>query len=225
MHGAGRVLRRDRVHETYEIGPRPRGAALGDRPSAVDLEGTEQGLRAVACVLELPAAPPAPSGRPVREAPLQGLHARFLVDREHHRPGRGLQVQRGDFADLLPKLGIGAMHSALNLVRPQVDVGQDALVTAPADSLDQAARGRFVHQTVDGPGPLAGGRHGLTGQGDQLEASDPGRTWAWGRSAPCPATLRSRGARTARASARRCAGASQAAGQSLPHFRRSRTPG
>ena len=130
-------------------------------------------------VLELPAAPPAGRRGPVRPAPLQRLHARLLIDREHHRAGRGMQVQRGDLRDLLAKLRIRAVQPAPDPVRPKLALRQQALVAAPADALHEAAGDRFVDQRRDcarrhALGPL----HRLAGEGDQLQAGD-GRKLRW----------------------------------------------
>lgn len=89
MHGARRILRGHRVHEAHKIGRGPRGAALGHDAPAVDLKRAEQGLRPMARVFELPAPPAARDGRAIREAALQGLHARLLVNREHDCVARG----------------------------------------------------------------------------------------------------------------------------------------
>ena len=55
----------------------------------------------------------------VREAALQRLHARLLIDREHHGTGWGMQVQLGDRRHLLAELRIGTMEPALDPVRAQ----------------------------------------------------------------------------------------------------------
>ena len=113
MHGAGGVRDRHRLDEAHEIGRRAGVATVADDPAAVHLERTEQRLGPMTRVLELPLPRPPRARGAVREAPLQGLHARLLVDREHHRPRGRMQVQVGDRRHLLPKLGVGTVQPTL----------------------------------------------------------------------------------------------------------------
>jgi hypothetical protein len=142
----------------------------------VHLKGAEERLRPVPRVLELPAAPPAGRRGAIREAAFQRLHARLLVDREHHRARRGLQIQGGNFRHLLAELRIRAVEPALDPMRPQIAVGEQALVTAPADAVHEAAADRFVDQFRDRARRLARARlHRLAGEGDQLQPRDGGK--------------------------------------------------
>jgi len=119
-----------------------------------------------------------PGGETGRERPsrLPGrafMSARLLVDREHDRAARGMQVRGGDLRNFFAKRGIRAVDPALDPVRPEVDRGENALIATPTDAGHQAAGFGFVHQVGDRAGRLAGRTtHRLAGQGNQLQARD-----------------------------------------------------
>jgi len=173
MDGPGRVAHRELLHERHQIGRRPRRSARAHDLAPVHLKGAEQRLRAVPGVFELPPPGPARGGRAIRKAPLPGLHAGLFVDRQDDGAGRGMQIQVGNLGDLRPELGIGTVQPALDAVRSQVAVGQDALIAAPTDALHDATRGGFLDQRRNRARRLAlRPCYGLAGQSDQLGAGD-----------------------------------------------------
>jgi hypothetical protein len=146
---ARRVVSRRLVHERHQIGRRPRRPAGGHDLAPVPLPRAEQRLRPVPGVFELPPPLAARSRRAIGEAPFERLHAGLFIDRQDDAPRRRLQVQLGNRRHLLPKRGIGAVHPALDPMRLEIDVGQEALVAAPADVLDEAAARGFLDQLGD----------------------------------------------------------------------------
>src|SRR4051794_13031142 len=77
----------------------PLGAGVGD-PAGGDLECGEQGGGAVPDVVRrVPLGRSRSDGKP-RGGPLQRLDLRLLIDAEHHRLLRWMQVQPEDVADL-----------------------------------------------------------------------------------------------------------------------------
>ena len=84
------------------------GAAFADRAlerSAGNIEGGDEGLRAVALVFELPARDLARLHRQGGGQVLQGLDAGHLIDRERAHPRRIAQRPAVDLADV-PALGM-----------------------------------------------------------------------------------------------------------------------
>ncbi len=141
-------------------------------------------------VLELPPSRPPGDRGAGREAPRQGLHARFLVDREHHRPRGRMQVQVGDRRHLLPKLGVGTVQPAPHPVRPQLADGQNPLIATPADPRHEVAGCRLLHQRGNRPRrPPVLPLNRLAGQGNQLQAGD----WPKLRRGPGPGAIRQPG--------------------------------
>ena len=70
-------------------------------------------------------------------------------------------------------------------MRPQIDRGQETLVTAPADGIYEALGLGFAHQVGDRPrGPASAPYHRLAGQRDQFQARD-GAEFGW-RARPRP---------------------------------------
>src|SRR5665213_4563799 len=135
-------------HEGHEIDlGAPIGATAQDA-SGVHVHGSDEGLRAVADVLELTATCTTWHWRTIRVLALDGLDSGLLIDRQHDRALGRLTVQRTDRVDLLPELWVRAMQPLTNAVRAHVACLQDALQVAAADLRDHAALNSAVDQFV-----------------------------------------------------------------------------
>lgn len=225
MHGLGGIEGRDPLHEPHEIVRRPRGPAVAHDTAPVHFEGAQQRLRAVSRVLELASAPTAWLRRAIRKPTLQRLHARLLVDREHHRAGRGLQVELGDLRHLLAKLRIGTVEPTLDPVWPQIVLDQQALVAAPPNahrrgggrSLRRPTRRSCASSCPRGAPPARR-------PGRSTPSASRAQTSAETRAAACPAARALRGVETDLASARRCEDGRPLAEPRRRHCRRPPRP-
>ena len=107
----------DLAQEAQEFLVPVAGPALCQHLSGGHVQGSEQSGGAVADVVMRDALPVAKSHRQQRLGLIPSLDVRLLVDAEHHRLVRWVQVQTDDVPDLLHKERVGGELVALRLPR------------------------------------------------------------------------------------------------------------
>ena len=142
--------------------PVPR-LALGDHLAGSDVQGREQCRRAVAQVVVGVALRVAQIHGQFRLGPVQGLDLRLLVDAEHHRVIRRIEVKSRDITDFLDEEGIGGELEGLG------QVGLDAEQAEPAGH----GTGRDALGRTHAVGAPVGGVGGLVLQGPVDHPGDP----------------------------------------------------
>src|SRR5258705_4357118 len=117
---------------------------MAEDATGADLQRAEQRAGAVADVLELATEAAVDYRGASGEAPEQRLH-RFLVDAEHNRSRRRLQIQLANAPDLRAKLGVGTVQPLPDAVRAHPASVQRALNGTAADE-DAATSQQRVRQ-------------------------------------------------------------------------------